>query len=156
MKKSLALLLMVTLMMFFIGCASARYWQIPKLNIVGKSIEGSTFSISDYEMVESSLEGKDSFSIIIFIPIMGKNQDLLWGMIDNAVQKICEKNNYDFMTNVKIYHSGWYVPLIVGKQTITVVGEGWTKKGKAELKEELKQLSLSFDENGEVYNEDRY
>ena len=142
----------MTFMMFILltqlfGCTN-RMSNIPKLNIAGNAPKGSTFSVEDYTMADGNLDATDSYWTIIILPLPGTNQKLVYGMIDNAVRKICDKNGYDFMTNVKIYQSQWYIPLLFGKTTVKVVGEGWTKTARGELKDELQQLGLVLDENG--------
>ncbi len=132
-----------------VGCTT-RMQHIPKLNIAGKSIQGSTFSVSDYTMVEPEVKSDDAFSILLFpfLPLAGNNQKLVYGMIDNAVKKVCEENNYDFMTNVKVYFNMWGIPYLYGRVKVTIVGEGWTKKASGELQDELLQLGFSLDDNG--------
>ena len=117
-----------------------RYTEIPKLNISGKAIEGNSFSVNDYQMLPQEVGNEDSFSIIVIFPILQDNQMLIYGMIDNAVKKVCEQEGIDFMTNVKVYVNQWYIPYIYGKFTMSVKGEGWKKSSQAALMEELNKL----------------
>lgn len=139
MKK----LFILAITVFVVFSCTQRFTQIPKLNIVGQSVEGESFSVKDYELVNKNVESTDKFPIIIFIPIIGDNQKLIYGLIDNAIQDICSKNNFAFMTNVKIYLTSWYIPLIYGEVKIKVVGEGWSKSERATIQKELQGLGFN-------------
>jgi hypothetical protein len=123
----------ITLMILILTSCTYRLTSLPKLNIAGPGVSGSTLKISDYKIAENKAKGEDSYSIIIFIPLLGNNQKLTEGMINNAIDKICKEKNYKFMTNVKIYTSGYYIPFIYGKVTVIIEGEGWVDKQTSSL-----------------------
>lgn len=127
---------LVLLLISSLNC-SGRYVYMPKLNIAGPEIEGDKFKVSDYQLVDKDVEGKDYFHIIIFFPIMKDNQELYQGIIANAVNNVCKEKNLSFMTNVRIYFTGWYIPYIYGRFTITVNGEGWSSGKKTAFINEL-------------------
>lgn len=139
MKKLFVLVVIVSV----VFSCTQRFTQIPKLNIVGQSIDGESFSIKDYKMVDKNVTSTDMYPIILFIPIIGNNQELIYGLIDNAVQDICSKNNFAFITNVKIYAISWYIPLLYGQVEIKIVGEGWSKNERAAIQKELQGLSFN-------------
>ncbi len=124
---------------FLVGCYM-RSGYLPKVNIAGPSLSGGQLRINDYKIADSTVIGTDSFPIIFIFPIMGENRDIPLGQISNAIENICKKNNYAFMTNVKVYAGGWYIPLIYGQITIKIEGEGWTKSQKAVIEKGLREL----------------
>jgi hypothetical protein len=130
MKLSFKILLLC--LSVSIGC-TLRYTQIPKLNIAGPDYTDNTFKISNYKLTDINVESNDYYHIIIFFPIIGQNQDIDIGMIANAIDKVCRERNFSFMTNVRIYTSGWYIPLIYGRVTVHVKGEGWTAEHRKAL-----------------------
>ena len=142
MKHVLRWLLLCVSALILTNCTS-RYTQIPKLNIAGVNIQSNNFSVKDYVM-DKEIESEDFFNIVFIIPIQGYNQKLYYGMIDNAVQNICKERGLDFMTNVKVYVSSWYIPYIFGKVTFKVIGEGWKKKENAKLVEELNNFGTAY------------
>lgn len=127
-------LLTIALLISVMSSCAYRLTNLPKLNIAGPAINENTFIISDYKIADKEVKGEDYYSIVLFIPIHSENQDLVEGMIYNAIEKICKEKNYKFMTNVKIYHKVWYIPFIYGQYHIIIEGEGWSKKDTSLLK----------------------
>jgi hypothetical protein len=122
------------------------------LNIAGPKISESKIKISDYHIVDKAAKGKDTFIIVIFIPILKNNQDNYEGMISNAIEKLCLRRKFKFMTNVKIYTSGFYIPYVYGEVDFIIEGEGWAEKESSllyhfDLWEEYNYLCLM---NGEM------
>lgn len=146
--------LLIIILLSLIGC-TARYVHIPKLNIIGPGFNGDSVKISNYSLVNKEIESKDYFHIIIFYPIIQDNQDLYSGMIANAVNKICMEKNLEFMTNVRVYYSGWYIPYVYGRFTITIKGEGWSKEKRNAILEDLNNQGViaSFIQDSESEKE---
>jgi len=133
----LLLFVTVALFVFLQGC-SYRNTYFPTMTIAGPEIQQDSFKPSDYQMVDKNVISTDMYPIIIVFPILGNNQKLYPGMIDNAVQKICKEKNFAFLTNVRIYDESWYIPYIFGKIKFTVKCEGWSTTQKSEIIDELK------------------
>ena len=61
---------------------------------------------------------RDSRAWLLFIPLGGKPT------IDAAMNKMLEKNDGDFATNVKILDGGWSI-IVFSYGSITVEGDVW-------------------------------
>ncbi|MBK9576132.1 MAG: hypothetical protein IPK50_23400 [Fibrobacterota bacterium] len=139
-------LLAATCASLFMQSCAYRYTALPTMTLAGPALKKDSFRPADFQLTEKNVESTDDFSIIVFFPMIGDNQKLFVGMIDNAVQKICKEKNYAFMTNVRVYVKQWYIPMLYGKVEMSVRGEGWTATQKAEIIDGLKsagyQVSL--------------
>jgi len=125
MKPVLQFLLLL-MSLLSMGCAY-RYAVMPTINIAGPEMKGSTVNFADYQVVKKNVEGEDLFPIIIIFPVIGANQRLPYGMIDNAVRKACATENADLLMNVRVYNSSWYIPYIFGLETIKIKGDALKK-----------------------------
>ena len=128
-----------------VGCAALifqscayRYYALPSMTLAGPALEKSTFRPNDYQLSDKEVQASDVTHIIIVFPIIGVNQQVDLGMIDNAVRKICEEKKFAFMTNVRVYTKMWWIPYIYGRLVFTIKGEGWTEIQKAEIMDGLK------------------
>jgi hypothetical protein len=126
-----------------------RYTAFPTMTLAGPAIDKDNFRVNDYQLADKNIEGQDFFSIIVFFPMIGENQKITLGMVDNAVKKICAEKKLAFMTNVRIYTTGWYIPLIYGQVKFIVRGEGWTAAQKTSLIEGLEDAGYAIAQGNE-------
>jgi hypothetical protein len=112
------------------------------MTLAGPAIEKENFRVNDYQLTDKEVESEDLFHIILLFPLIGDNQKHSLGMVDNAVKKICAEKKFAFMTNVRIYSSGWYIPYIYGQYKFVIRGEGWTEGQRSELMNGLKDAGF--------------
>lgn len=132
MKRIITYATFFLVAMSLVGCTT-RSAYLPKLNFAGPNLAGDQLSFKEYSLVEPNAVGKDNIDIILIIPLVKENQQLYIGRVYNAIENICIENGFDFLTNIKIYQSGWYIPFIFGRSTIKIEGEGWKKADRVTL-----------------------
>lgn len=117
MKKLLGLL---TLSFSLIGCTQHLG------NFTAASTMLYDVKVSENNLVKRNAVGESSCHIIVFIPTC------VTPKADEAVSKALMDGGGDFMQNVRIYHTGWYIPYIYGRFAIRVEGDVY-KTRKADL-----------------------
>lgn len=101
-----------------------------------------------YVKVANGVIGKDTKSIILFIPTGNPS-------IEEAIDLALEKVGGDLMTNVAIYCKYYWIPYIYGETTIEVKGDVWKKEivSSGLLKDDIKNADEIFtllEEDGEM------
>ena len=118
---------LIILGIILMNSCAYRATLLPQMNIAGPGTSEDTFRISDYQLVEKQVIGKDSYPIVILFPITGNNQELNFGLMGNAVERACRQGNYAFLSNIRIYQKYFYIPYIFGMMEYDIKGEGWRK-----------------------------
>ncbi len=80
----------------------------------------------DYEKVKDEVTGTDSTHIVIVFPTGRTWENYL---LKNAIEKVMEEENIDFLMNATYQSQLFYIPLIYGRVKLTITGEGWRAKG---------------------------
>ena len=68
--------------------------------------------------------------------VVGTDKAIYWALyagtpkLDAAVQNALKKHNGNFMTNVKVKHTAWMIPVIYGESIFEVTGEIWRAEPK--------------------------
>lgn len=83
-------------------------------------------NMSEKYLSKKNAVGESSCQIIVIIPTCATPK------ADEAVSRALMDGDGDFMQNVRIYHTGWYIPYIYGRFAIRVEGDVY-KTRQAEL-----------------------
>lgn len=83
-------------------------------------------NITENYLVKKNAVGESNCYIIVFIPTCATPK------ADEAVAKALMDGGGDFMQNVRIYSTNWYIPYIFGRFAIRVEGDVY-KTRKADL-----------------------
>jgi len=120
MKGSSLINFYLFLSILLTGCTT----NIAKLSIVS--------TIPDLDLKDSSyvdigtVVGEDKFIIIIFIPT-GRSK------VDRAITNTLINNKIEFLTDVSIDNTSFWIPYIYGESKITVKGVGWRKSSNEKI-----------------------
>jgi len=120
MKGSSLIKFYLFLSILLTGCTT----NIAKLSIVS--------TIPDLDLKDSSyvdigtVVGEDKFIIIIFIPT-GRSK------VDRAITNTLINNKIEFLTDVSIDNTSFWIPYIYGESKITVKGVGWRKSSNEKI-----------------------
>jgi hypothetical protein len=118
LKDKIIWIFAFTALLAAIGCSST----IASLTVASTKnvdLSGGTKEVGRAE------EATDGRGWILFIPLGGAPS------IDNAMNKVIEKNDGDYLTNVKIEQGGWSI-LAFSRGWLTVKGDVWqTGRAKA-------------------------
>ena len=120
MKNSNLIKFYLLLSILLTGCST----NIAKLSIVS--------TIPDLDLKDSSyvdigtVVGEDKSIIIIFIPT-GITK------VDRAITNTLINNKIEFLTDVSIDNTSFWIPYIYGESKITVKGIGWRKSSNEKI-----------------------
>ena len=120
MKGSSLIKFYLFLSILLTGCTT----NIAKLSIVS--------TIPDLDLKDSSyvdigtVVGEDKFIIIIFIPTGTPKAD-------RAITNTLINNKIEFLTDVSIDNTSFWIPYIYGESKITVKGVGWRKSSNEKI-----------------------
>ena len=120
MKGSSLINFYLFLSILLTGCTT----NIAKLSIVS--------TIPDLDLKDSSyvdigtVVGEDKFIIIIFIPTGTAK-------VDRAITNTLINNKIEFLTDVSIDNTSFWIPYIYGESKITVKGVGWRKSSNEKI-----------------------
>ena len=120
MKGSSLINFYLFLSILLTGCTT----NIAKLSIVS--------TIPDLDLKDSSyvdigtVVGEDKSIIIIFIPT-GRSK------VDRAITNTLINNKIEFLTDVSIDNTSFWIPYIYGESKITVKGVGWRKSSNEKI-----------------------
>ena len=120
MKNSNLIKFYLLLSILLTGCST----NIAKLSIVS--------SIPDLDLKDSSyvdigtVVGEDKSIIIIFIPT-GITK------VDRAITNTLINNKIEFLTDVSIDNTSFWIPYIYGESKYTVTGVGWRKSSNEKI-----------------------
>ena len=120
MKNSNLIKFYLLLSILLTGCST----NIAKLSIVS--------SIPDLDLKDSSyvdigtVVGEDKSIIIIFIPT-GITK------VDRAITNTLINNKIEFLTDVSIDNTSFWIPYIYGESKYTVKGVGWRKPSNEKI-----------------------
>ena len=121
MKASSLIKFYLFLSILLTGCTT----NIAKLSIVS--------TIPDLDLKDSSyvdigtVVGEDKFIIIIFIPTGATTK------VDRAITNTLINNKIEFLTDVSIDNTSFWIPYIYGESKITVKGVGWRKSSNEKI-----------------------
>ena len=120
MKNSNLIKFYLLLCILLTGCST----NIAKLSIVS--------TIPDLDLKDSSyvdigtVVGEDKSIIIIFIPT-GITK------VDRAITNTLINNKIEFLTDVSIDNTSFWIPYIYGESKYTVTGVGWRKSSNEKI-----------------------
>ena len=120
MKNSNLIKFYLLLSILLTGCST----NIAKLSIVS--------TIPDLDLKDSSyvdigtVVGEDKSIIIIFIPT-GITK------VDRAITNTLINNKIEFLTDVSIDNTSFWIPYIYGESKYTVTGVGWRKSSNEKI-----------------------
>ena len=132
MKNSNLIKFYLLLSILLTGCSTIN---IAKLSIVS--------TIPDLDLKDSSyvdigtVVGEDKFIIIIFIPTGTPKAD-------RAITNTLINNKIEFLTDVSIDNTSFWIPYIYGESKITVKGVGWRKSSNEKIPIVLFADTLKF------------
>ena len=121
MKNSNLIKFYLLLSILLTGCSTIN---IAKLSIVS--------TIPDLDLKDSSyvdigtVVGEDKSIIIIFIPTGTPKAD-------RAITNTLINNKIEFLTDVSIDNTSFWIPYIYGESKITVKGVGWRKSSNEKI-----------------------
>jgi len=133
MKGSSLIKFYLFLSILLTGCSTIN---IAKLSIVS--------TIPDLDLKDSSyvdigtVVGEDKFIIIIFIPTGTTTK------VDRAITNTLINNKIEFLTDVSIDNTSFWIPYIYGESKITVKGVGWRKSSNEKIPIVLFADTLKF------------
>lgn len=111
MIRTIRLSILTLIAIFLMGCLSMDHGQYSVLSL--SPIDKD----KQYKKVATNVTGIDTGIYWAFYTSFPK--------LDLAVQDALKKHDGDFMTNVKIRHSSWMIPVIYGEKTFEVIGDVW-------------------------------
>ena len=115
-KRPLTIVLTLLFMLTLAGCTT-RHGDFTVL---------TNRNVGEIDMANAEslgiVEGEEMKPIIVFIPLGIPH-------LEDAVDDALESSGGDFMTDVAVHSSWWYIPYIYGQQKWVVRGTVWKMKG---------------------------